>query len=151
MTAYELITKHLQDAHIMQLATCVDNYPWCATVHFAADEQCNLYWLSLPSRRHSQQIATNAKVAGAIVPPGGEAPQVQGIQFEGEARMVTEPERIQEMLQTFADRYRTNSVTDEAIISGVAPVRLYQLKPSLFVLYDEVHFPDEPRQEWRPV
>lgn len=39
---------------------------------------------------------------------------------------------------------------DSKLLSGEDPHKLYQIKPELFVLFDEINFPDNPRQEWRP-
>src|ERR1700709_947001 len=51
----------------MSLATSKDGKPWVCEVHFAYDDELNLYFRSLTSRRHSQEIAANPNVAGNIV------------------------------------------------------------------------------------
>src|SRR5262249_21392251 len=82
----KLIEEYLTSGktRMMQLATSVDGHPWCCTVYYAVDSDLNLIWVSTPARRHSQEIAQNANVAGVIAydqqPP---QPYVRGIQFEG--------------------------------------------------------------------
>lgn len=53
----------------MQLATSLDNQPWVCNVWFAADTKLNIYWFSSITRRHSDEVTKNQKVAGAIVLP----------------------------------------------------------------------------------
>jgi uncharacterized protein YhbP (UPF0306 family) len=67
----------------MSLATCKDNRPWVCEVHFAFDDDLNLYYRSLTSRRHSQEIAANPYVAGNIVKQHAIGEPPVGIYFEG--------------------------------------------------------------------
>jgi len=87
----EYITKTIH----MSLATSRDNKPWVCEVHFAYDEDLNLYFRSLVSRRHCQEIADNPNVAGNIVRQHqpGEVPH--GIYFEGTAALVAKDEAAQ--------------------------------------------------------
>jgi uncharacterized protein YhbP (UPF0306 family) len=144
-----MIMQYLNEVRIMQLATCAGQQPWCCTVEFAHDDAGNLYWISMPERRHSQEIAANSHVAGAMVSPQHGPGGVRGLQFEGDARQV-DPAAAEELFQAYAERFSTNPWMGKAIASGVSPSRLYQLKPRRFVLYDEVNFPDQPHQEWHP-
>jgi uncharacterized protein YhbP (UPF0306 family) len=81
-----VIRQHIDATVHLSLATSKDNKPWVCEVHFAYDDHLNLYFRSMPSRRHSQEIGENPHVAGNIVRQHtlGEAPI--GIYFEGTAR-----------------------------------------------------------------
>jgi uncharacterized protein YhbP (UPF0306 family) len=71
----------------MSLATCVDNKPWTCEVHFAYDDDLNLYFRSKITRRHSQEIAQNPNVAGNIVQEHPKGAKVRGVYFEGVAKI----------------------------------------------------------------
>lgn len=72
----------------MSLATVSGDAPWVCEVHFAYDDTLNLYYRSLTSRRHSQEIAANPKVAGNIIDKYGLGDAVVGVYFEGTAELV---------------------------------------------------------------
>ncbi len=147
MIAQNLIISYLDKTRLMQLATTVNNQPWCCTVYFAHDNSHNLYWISDPRSKHSQHIAKNPNVSVAMVVPiqGANMP---GIQVMGVAREVTNPKEVEILFGAYAERYTAhNKLAD--IISGKNPRHLYQLKPKQFILFDPASFPGQPRQEWR--
>jgi uncharacterized protein YhbP (UPF0306 family) len=80
----ELITKtpHLS------LATVSEGRPWVCEVHFAYDDELNLYFVSKLTTRHCQEITSNPHVAGNIIKqhPLTEAPN--GLYFEGMAEEI---------------------------------------------------------------
>lgn len=79
----------------MSLATSKDHKPWVCEVHFAADDQLNLYFVSNKTTRHCREIAANSSVAGDIVKqhPLEESPH--GVYFEGRAKMLEPPDDVQ--------------------------------------------------------
>ena len=147
MSPQELIIKYLDEARIMQLATSLHDRPWCCTIFFAVDNAHHLYWISLPEREHSQDIGQNPYVGGAIVVPHEYGQPVRGVQFRGSARQVTDPAEITSLAVAYQDRYNKPTLAQD-ILSGKSPHQLYQMKPELYVLFDEVNFPQDPRQEW---
>lgn len=84
----QAVREYIDKTVHMSLATLSGNRPWVCEVHFAYDEDLNLYFRSLKTRRHSQEIAANPNVAGNIVDKYvvGEAPV--GVYFEGTARLL---------------------------------------------------------------
>lgn len=72
----------------MSLATTRDNRPWVCEVHFAYDEDLTLYYRSLRSRRHSEEILLNPYVAGTIVRQHELNEYPFGIYFEGKAELL---------------------------------------------------------------
>ena len=80
----QIIRDGIKDLYHLSLATSRDNKPWVCEVHFGYDQELNLYFISLPTRRHSEDIAYNPRVAGNIIPQYSlEAPDILGIYFEG--------------------------------------------------------------------
>lgn len=143
----ELISEYLNTTRMMQLATSVGNQPWCCTVYYAHDDEWNLYWLSLPGSRHSQEIAENPKVAGAIA-YDQQPPQrtVRGIQFEGVAKLLSGDEE-EKASKLFIEKLNREVTLLEDVRSGKYPYKFYRVRPQKFVLFDRLNFPDNERQE----
>jgi uncharacterized protein YhbP (UPF0306 family) len=85
----KIIREYLPDVIHMSLATSKDNKPWVCEVHYAFDEDLNLYYRSTTSRRHSEEIAANPNVAGNMVKQVGPGEPCQGVvDFEGTAQLL---------------------------------------------------------------
>src|SRR5438105_3492644 len=105
-----VIREYLPQMVHLSLGTSKDNKPWVCEVHFAYDEHLNLYFRSLKSRRHSQEIALNPNVAGNIVKQHAVGEYPRGVYFEGTAELLGPGEAqnkaaacIQERLQPPTD------------------------------------------------
>jgi uncharacterized protein YhbP (UPF0306 family) len=145
MEPKKLILDHLKDVHVMQLATAQNNQPWVCNVHFYADENLNLYWLSEPGRRHSKDIAANTKAAVAIL-VSEEIPLV-GVQLEGDAEMCTGSEYAT-VLRAYGERHNRADWAQD-VIDGKGNNKLYKFTPRVLGLFDLKNFPKDPKQEWR--
>lgn len=84
----KIIREYIDKTVHMSLATVADNKPWVCEVHFAYDEDLNLYFVSKISTRHCQEIEKNSSVAGNIVKQHELAELPNGIYFEGEAEQI---------------------------------------------------------------
>jgi nitroimidazol reductase NimA-like FMN-containing flavoprotein (pyridoxamine 5'-phosphate oxidase superfamily) len=84
----KVVREYLPQVVHLSLGTSKDNKPWVCEVHFAYDENLNLYFRSLASRRHSQEIAENPNVAGNIVKQHSLDDTVVGVYFEGTCKML---------------------------------------------------------------
>lgn len=145
----DLIRKNLKEGFMMMLATLNGDQPWATTVYFAADDQLNLYWVSTPERRHSQELASNFKAAAAIpLDANPSAPNV-GVQAQGLAGLVVDRLEIERAIKLYAEKFNSGDEYVENFLAGKDEHRLYKLAPSLLVLFDEKNFPTESRQEWR--
>jgi len=83
-----LVRENIDKSIHMSLATVRDNIPWVCEVHFAYDDDLNLYWRSLKDRRHSLEIADNPNVAGNIVDKFAVGEPPVGVYFEGAAELL---------------------------------------------------------------
>lgn len=148
MNELKLIRNYLDKTRMLQIATSSNGQSWCCTVYYAFDDNMNLYWISTPDRRHSQEIILNPKVSGAIVfsqepyPEGG----VQGLQFEGVAELLSGDEE-ETASKLYIEQLTREATLLEDIRSGKNPHKIYKVKPIKFVLFDSLHFPDLPRRE----
>jgi len=146
LTAQELIEKYLSEARIMQLATVRDDQPWICSLHFAADDESNIYWITKPTARHSQEIADNPNVAIAIAFKT-DRPLI-GVQTEGTAEIVEDPDLLKSAMERYIERQGTDRAFADQIIAGTNEHKLYKFTPKLFSLFDQVNFSDQPSQEW---
>lgn len=114
----KIIREYLPDVIHMSLGTSKDGRPWVCEVHFAYDDDLNLYFRSLTSRRHSQEIAENPRVAGNIVRQHHLGQYPLGVYFEGDARMLDPGEEQDVAYQCL--RGRLNS-TDQILTESSRP------------------------------
>lgn len=145
MEPLELIRQYLPQGRMMQIATVSGDQPWICTVYFVEDDQLNLYWLSWPTRRHSQEIAANNKIAVAV-PVKFDKPVV-GVQAEGTAEVVTDKQVVADVMRRYVERYNSGQQFYERFAVGQNQHVLYKFTPSKFVLFDEVSFPSDGRKE----
>ena len=116
VSALEKIVREYIDKSVhMSLATVVNNKPWVSEVHFVYDDNLNLYWRSLSSRRHSQEIAVNPNVAGSIVKQHQADESPHGLFFEGLAQELTDKTDQAKILSAFQTRLGADaSILEEA-------------------------------------
>lgn len=115
MDVEKIVREYIDKTIHMSLATCENNKPWVCEVHFAYDGDLNLYFRSLTSRRHSQEIANNPYVAGNIVKQHlpGEVPNA--IYFEGEAELIGNEAQRQKVFPYFQSRFNLkDNILEEA-------------------------------------
>jgi len=116
MDVEKIVRENIDRIIHLSLATSVDNKPWVCELHFAYDEGLNLYWRSLKSRRHSQEIMINQTVAGNIIDKHALNDEVVGLYFEGGAELIA-PGAMQDLAaECLADRLKMSKkdILDEA-------------------------------------
>lgn len=141
----DLIKEFLDSKKDMQLATVASGKPWICTVYFVYDEDLNLYWTSGRSRQHSLEILNNPNAAATIVK---DTERKQALQIAGHAYEVADDdlERVHELYQ---DRYGKKDYDLEEMKKHTADGRSYWVfKPTEISLWDEVNFPDVPKQKY---
>lgn len=146
----DLIKEHIKNAKLMQVATCENNQPWIFNCWFTYDEKENaFYFISNKKRKHSKQIINNPKVACSIIKeiPEGLGAKVQGLHFEGTAKKVTNS--LSSLIPQFTARWKLakDHLSFNRVKNNLTDVRLYKIKVTKFIWFDEVNFPKDPRQE----
>jgi nitroimidazol reductase NimA-like FMN-containing flavoprotein (pyridoxamine 5'-phosphate oxidase superfamily) len=138
------IARAILDAGIyVVLATAdADGVPWASPVWFAKEDYRELYWVSYPDARHSQNIAVRPQVAMVVfdstVPPG----TGQAVYMTATAEQVTDPAAIERGLGVFS-RESVRQGGDEwglDQITGEARLRLYRASVQDYSILD----PDTP-------
>lgn len=76
--------KFLHRHHVLTLATCCDNRPWCCQCFYVyEDSLCGLVLTSDATTRHIIEALKQPYIAGSIVLETSVVGKIQGIQFEG--------------------------------------------------------------------
>lgn len=141
----DLIEQYLADNKHMQLATVNNGKPWICTVYFAADNELNLYWMSARERQHSVEITQNASVAATVV---RDTERKQALQMIGHAYEVSDEdlEKVHDLYQAkFGPKDYNLAEIKEHQLTGRA---YWVFKPTEISLWDEVNFPDAPKQQY---
>ena len=78
------IVDFINEHHVLTLATCVDNQPWCANCFYVylEDENCFVF-TSDDETRHVKEVLMNAKVAASVVLETSVVGKIQGLQISG--------------------------------------------------------------------
>ena len=88
------ITTFLKKHHLLNLATCQDNFPYCATCFYAFLEQSATFVIATDEKtRHGREALENRKVAGSVALETKLVGKIQGEQFTGMFREATEVEK----------------------------------------------------------
>lgn len=126
----------------MQLATSVNNKPWCCTVYYLTDDKLNLYWASLPTRRHSKEIDINNLVSCAIKIKSEIGQKVIGVQVQGKAFQLKKYSEILPIAVKYTEKFKRGKTWAEQIASSKTEHKIYKLVPDYYQLFDEEHYPE---------
>ncbi|MEA1898510.1 MAG: pyridoxamine 5'-phosphate oxidase family protein [Bacteroidota bacterium] len=78
------IVTFINNHHVLTLATCSENEPWCANCFYVYVEDMNLFvFTSDDTTKHIQDVLTQDLVAGSIVLETTVIGKIRGIQFQG--------------------------------------------------------------------
>jgi uncharacterized protein len=84
------IIKFFRKHHVLTIATCSENEPWCANCFYVYLEEENaLIFTSDYDTRHGKEFLKNDLVAGSVVLETMIIGKIRGIQFQGR---ISEPE-----------------------------------------------------------
>lgn len=142
------LKRYLADAPIMQLATSNAHQPWVCSVYFVADEYLNLYWLSYPDRRHSQEIAANNKIAITIALKH-DLPVI-GLSAQGSASTENDPEIVAKIMKLYVQKYNEGHKFFDNFKAGTNKHKLYKFTPIKYSLFDEVNYAKDSSVDFIP-
>lgn len=150
MDLKQLIQNYLSETKMLHLATLAGNQPWVCNVWYAADDNLNIYWFSGTNRRHVAEVSANPLVAGGITLPQTPQDPPRGLQFQGTTTQLTAKTDIEKAIHLYDGRIFPEAKVREYMAFPTNPHSFFVIKPSLFVLFDLVNFPNSPRQEFIP-
>lgn len=134
----------LAQHNTMTLATAgSDGAPQAAALFYAADEELNLFFVSSPNSRHSQNLALQPRVAATIYADNQAWQTIQGLQIEGVARQVEGAAELAHAVKIYAGRFEFlrgllgGEGAGPAVLRGpLASSRFYILRPAWLRLID---------------
>ena len=84
MTDLEHIERFIAKHHLLTLATCKENQPFCCSSFYAYDKETKSFIIAGDEKTtHIQNIMTNKKVAANIHLETKEIGKIEGLQIEG--------------------------------------------------------------------
>jgi len=99
------MVKFLHQHHVMTLATCCDNRPWCCQCFYVFVERlCGLVFTSDTTTRHIAEAMEQPYVAGSIVLESKMVGKLQGIQLEGKI-VEADGELLREIKTAYLKRF----------------------------------------------
>lgn len=131
----------------MQIATSRDNKPWVVSVFYVVDDEYNFYWLSLPDRRHSQEIRDNNHAAITIAIK--QNLPVIGIYAEGTVSVSENQDEVKMVAEAYVKKHNTAHTFYDRFVKGTHQHHVYKLSPVSITLFDEQGNPDNPLQTLR--
>lgn len=137
------IRDYLKQAKAMQLATARDNKPANATVYYVSDDDLNLYWISTLDKRHSRHIEHNPRVAVAISVK--ETEPTVGIQLEGKAERITNPQELRSAAELYHAKYHHDPKFVEDFSADKRKHKFYKFTPEKIWLNEGLKL-----KEWVP-
>jgi uncharacterized protein YhbP (UPF0306 family) len=107
-------------------------WPQAASVFYTSDDALNLYWVSGEKSRHSQNLERVSRVAVTIHNETWDWRDIHGVQIDGQARRVIDPDETERAWALFRDKFPfTAEFTDQ-----IARSSFYVLKPQWIRLID---------------
>jgi uncharacterized protein YhbP (UPF0306 family) len=143
-----LIREYLPQVIHMSLATSKDNHPRVFEVHFAFDDELNLYFVSAVSSRHSEDIRNNPNVAGSIVTQHFLNQKTRGVYFDGVATQLEDADEMVKAHKAYTERYH-DSPQMAKIAKAEGNARFYKVSVSNFYVADGL-LSDIPQQHHLP-
>lgn len=106
--------------------------PQTASLFYASDEALSLYWVSGEKSRHSQNLERVSRVAVAIFHETWDWRDIHGVQIEGIARRLSDPDETDRAWELFRAKFPfTAEFTDQ-----IARSAFYALTPKWIRLVD---------------
>lgn len=84
------IFAFIKKKYLFTLCCADNNIPWANAFYYVFDEENNrLIYVTSETTHHALTMMKNPQVAGTIFTPTRFNPSLQGVQFTGEAKMLT--------------------------------------------------------------
>ena len=88
------ISTFLNKHHLLSIATCKENIPYCASCFYAFIKESATFVIATDAKtRHGSEALLNAHVAGTVALETKIVGKIQGVQFTGVFEKASESER----------------------------------------------------------
>jgi uncharacterized protein YhbP (UPF0306 family) len=136
------IIDYLRRHNAMSLATTCDERPHAATV-FYVNDQIDLYFISNPSSRHGQHLASNNRVAATVNEDYRNWNDIKGLQLQGHVEQIGPLSANKKIADAFVDKFPDTSrffidpeEMPDAVAGKVAKVRFYRMQATRIFYID---------------
>jgi uncharacterized protein YhbP (UPF0306 family) len=120
------VRELLESQSTMTLATVDEQgHPDAAPLFFFLQNDLTLYWLSSADSRHSINLRTRPQVAVAVYASVNRWEKIRGVQLEGTATEVSDPQQRREIIAGYRRRFRLGVLLSAAITQST----LYGFRP----------------------
>lgn len=130
----QLALDYLANHQVMTLATYGPEGVWAAAV-FYVNLHFDLYFLSAGHTRHAQNLVADPHAAVTIQEDYKDWPAIQGIQLEGEVRLLAGADKSM-AISLYQAKYPFIAQADPQIQKALTKVNWYQLTPEKFYFID---------------
>ncbi len=147
----ELLRDYVRAGKAMQLATIDEHgHPYVNNLWFASSfAPDRLYFISRPTRLHSDNIRRRPRVAGAVlaIALDGLGQPVRGVTFTGTAAELATT-GVDGPVGVYLSRWPAAgaAIDPQRLAAGQTHHRIYEIVVDGWVLYDEENFRADPRQ-----
>ncbi len=123
--ARDIVRSIVTENTYLTISTTDGEQPWCAPVQYVADEDLNLYFVSLPGSRHMTHIASNPHVAVTIFDSQQPPFTSRGVQIEAMAEAYSETDNPFARIGGFDWPENLQELVPGYVAVRVTPVRFY--------------------------
>jgi nitroimidazol reductase NimA-like FMN-containing flavoprotein (pyridoxamine 5'-phosphate oxidase superfamily) len=125
----DLARQILSDVSYVVLATAdADGLPWATPVWFAKEDDPELFWVSDPGARHSQNIAVRPQISMVVFDSTVAPLTGQGVYLSATAEQVTATDEIRRGVAVFSRASAKDAAGEFGAddVTGEARLRLYR-------------------------
>ena len=124
--------EYLSRNRLMALGTARDNKPWGATVFFAYDKNCNLFFYSSENTKHCKNIVKNPYVSIVINQEWSNKGLIRGAQILGKATKVSN-KNLRHFYGIYKARFNwADKFAADHTLYIIKPVEIWYIDQKLF-------------------
>ncbi|WP_426241663.1 pyridoxamine 5'-phosphate oxidase family protein [Nocardioides sp. LHG3406-4] len=146
MTNVDLARSILDDSSYVVLATAdATGMPWASPVWFAQEDYRELFWVSFPGARHSQNIAARPQIGMVVFDSTATPGAGQAVYMRADCEQVQDPTSLASGMAVFSRKAERQGMPAWGTerVSGEARLRLYRARVREHSILD----PDSPYDE----
>jgi nitroimidazol reductase NimA-like FMN-containing flavoprotein (pyridoxamine 5'-phosphate oxidase superfamily) len=116
------------NSYVVLATADADGVPWASPVWFAREDS-ELYWMSHPGARHSQNIAVRPRIAmvvfdSRVVPGSGQGESGQGVYMAATAEQLTDLDALESGMAVVSRKSVRDGAGEWGVDRVAAPARL---------------------------
>ncbi len=125
MGSLKRIWSFLNDQTVLNIATSINDVPYCASCFYVFDEQHKLLaFKSKKDSRHVKEVLQQKNVAGTVLPNRLKLGTVKGIQFQG-TLIVPDPDILSSIKGNYYSKYPyARAVSGEVWIIELSHIKM---------------------------